>query len=469
MFSDEHLEKARKMGMILNKQTGEVEYFSANKFAEYVSKTSYLKYHKQEFIKYEFGKWTEVDEMRVFKRLREVLHRYNDDIWNTKLEKEYVEALKRTVLINIELNSYKRYINMLNGMYDLEEHILVQHNPEFYSSIQIPIPYDENAECPMFMKFLDDCFQGDEESKILAQEWAGYLLTAETKAQKALILYGEGANGKGVFIDIMSYLIGQENISSIPLNELHKGFSRVCLYNKLANISNENECNGNSFNTQYFKAITGEDVITAEQKNKPVFEFKPTVKLVFSTNNLPHTKDTSYGFMRRLSILHFRNTVKEENRDRDLKEKLKLEAQGIFRWAVEGLKRLRENNFKFSECTTSNEVIKQYEKDLNPMVLFFEECIRKAKVDHREDRRIIYNSFRVWAEANGMEGYAKISTQRFWKKFQEQAKALNYNCTLGRSNTFRYCTNVKVVGEYRVTPDNPILNAKYVVKPPLGG
>ena len=90
---------------------------------------------------------------------------------------------------------------MLNGMYDLEEFSLVEHNKNFYSTIQIPINYLPNAECPMFIKFLKDSFQDDEESEKLAQEWAGYLLTAETKAQKALLLYGSGANGKGVFID----------------------------------------------------------------------------------------------------------------------------------------------------------------------------------------------------------------------------------------------------------------------------
>lgn len=469
MLSEKQLIESEQMGISICEKTGVVKFVSPNKFASYIQSKSKLKYNSQGFWDYKTGKWYTVNDMRVLSHLRDILHKHHNDIWNTKLEKEYVEALKRMTLISDDLNSNRRYINVLNGMYDLEEHILVSHSPEFYSTIQIPIIYDESAECPRFMKFLDECFQGDEESKHLIQEWAGYLLTAETKAQKALILYGEGANGKGVFIDIMSYLIGQENISSIPLNELHKGFSRVCLYNKLANISNENECNGNSFNTQYFKAITGEDVITAEQKNKPVFEFKPTVKLVFSTNNLPHTKDTSHGFMRRLSILHFKNTVKEENRDRDLKEKLKLEAQGIFLWAVEGLKRLKENNFKFSDCTTSNAVISQYEKELNPMVLFFEECIREVDEEHREDRRIIYNSFKIWAEANGMEGYAKISTQKFWKKFQEQAKALGYNCELRHSGLSRYCTSVKVIGTYRVNPDNPVLTTTYVVKPPLGG
>ncbi|MDZ5038341.1 hypothetical protein GNF66_14545, partial [Clostridium perfringens] len=181
---------------------------------------------KQEFHRYEVGKWTMVDELRISQRLREILHKYNDDIWSTKVEKEYIEALKRIKLHSDELNSNKRYINMLNGMYDLETHTLIGHSQEFYSTIQIPVIYDEKTECPNFMKFLDECFLGDEKSKLLAQEWAGYLLTAETKAQKALILYGEGANGKGVFIDTISYLIGQENISSIPLNELHKRFTR---------------------------------------------------------------------------------------------------------------------------------------------------------------------------------------------------------------------------------------------------
>lgn len=479
MYSDEQLKEIEEMGISIDKKTQKFKYFSPNKFVSYIVRHSFLIYNKKEFYVYKNNKWIKRDEEQILKKLRDTLHKYFSEIWNLKREKEYFEGLKRTILYSGELNSNKRYINLLNGMYDVDTFNLVPHSPEFYSTIQIPIEYDENAECPRFMKFIDQCFPGDEESKFLSQEWAGYLMTAETKAQKALMLCGSGANGKGVFIDSISFCIGQENISSVPLNELHKGFSRVCLHNKLANISNENECNGSSFNTQYFKAIVGEDFITAEQKNKPVFEFKATAKIVSSTNNLPFTKDATYAFTRRLSILDFPNTVKEEDRDRDLKEKLRAESQGIFLWAIKGLKRLKENNFRFSESTRSNEALKQYEKELNPMVLFFEECIRQVKVggkvngkeaeENREDKRIIYSTFRVWAEANGMKGFSKISTQRFWTKFMAHSKSLGYECTIGRSNTFRYCTGVKVIGNFRVDPNNPILTAQYVVKPPLGG
>lgn len=459
MSLEEKLKEINDMGITICNKTYKFKSFSPNKFAEYISRNSNLIYSKGDFYNYKNGKWTKIEELTVLQRIRNLLHKYYDDIWSTKREKEYIEALKRIIHYDGEFNNNKRYINMLNGMYDLEEFTLVEHNKDFYSTIQIPIIYSEGAECPRFKKFLQQSFQDDEESQKLAQEWAGYLLTAETKAQKALLLYGSGANGKGVFIDLISECIGQDNISSIPLNELHKGFSRVCLHNKLANISSENETNGKSYNTQYFKMITGEDIINAEQKNKPVFSFRNTAKIVVSTNNLPHTKDNSYGYWRRLSILNFCNTVKEEDRDRDLKDKLKTELQGIFLWAIDGLKRLKDNNYKFTESKKSEEVLNQYQKEINPFIMFFEECIiTTVDKNYREDNKVIYNSYKSWARANGMEGQAKISVQKFWKKFEEYAKELGIkDCVQKRSGSFRYHTGVKVIGDFRFDDvNNPV-------------
>lgn len=195
--------------------------------------------------------------------LRDILHSKYFGIWTLKSEREYVEALKRTILYEGDMNPNRRCINLLNGMFDLQDFKLKEHSPEYFSTMQIPINYDESAECHQFIKFINRALNNDMERIKLIQEWTGYLLTTETKAQKALFLYGSGANGKGVYIDTISKIIGQDNISNIPLNELHKGFSRICLLDKTANISNENEFNGRSMNTQYFKAIVGEDRIQA--------------------------------------------------------------------------------------------------------------------------------------------------------------------------------------------------------------
>lgn len=253
----------------------------------------------------------------------------------------------------------------------------------------------------------------------------------------------------------MSLLVGTDNISHIPLNELHKGFSRVCLYGKTVNICSENESDGKTMNTQYFKAIVGEDVINAEQKGKPVFSFKPTVKMIFSMNNFPSTKDKSTGYYRRLMILNFTAFFNDNNRDKDLKNKLRNEMSGIFLWAIEGLKRLRENDYKFSKCKNMEEILDEYKIEQNPMIAFFDECVEKEDdTAHRESNRTIYEAFKKWAEANGHKGYASISSQRFWKQFEALAKEKGWKCKAGRSDDFRYHTGVKVVYKSYIENEN---------------
>jgi putative DNA primase/helicase len=440
-----------KRGFSFDANTGKISGFNSNIFAKFISENYKIIYTKEGcFYAYRKGKWLIKDDRGVLVKLREILQEPHFGVWTLKREKEYVEALKRTIYYDGDMNPYRNYVNLQNGMFDLEEFQLEDHRSEFYSSIQIPIEFNPDAQCPLFKRFLEQVFEGDSQRIEVAQEWVGYLISPETKAQKALILWGSGANGKGVFVETISALIGEDNISHIALNELHKGFSRVCLYNKTANISSENETDGKGFNTQYFKGIVGEDVINAEQKNKPVFSFKPTVKLVMAMNNLPYTIDKSQGYYRRLSILHFSAFFNEAQRDKDLKEELQSELSGIFLWALEGLKRLRENNYNFSECNSTKRILSQYEKELNPMLQFCEECIVSTDNEtYREDNRLVYNTFKNWAIGNGLRNYLNISSQKFWREFEDCIRQLGYKCEKGKSNVLRYHTGIKVVGEYK--------------------
>lgn len=466
MTEEEQWQEIFDMGFIINEKTGKVLGLNANIFAFYVSKKSRLIYNKNDFYNYKegLGKWIKVEDMKMKSTLRSILLSHCDSIWTRKLEDEYIEALKRTVFYEGELNSNRRFINMLNGMYDLETHTLLQHSYTYYSTIQIPIEYDKNAECTNFEKFLHESFLGDKESICVAEEWLGYAMTADTKAQKALVLYAKGRNGKGVYLHILGACVGKENTSNVAITELSNSFMRSSLHNKLANICSEMELNSRSLNTQYFKMITGEDEIMVEEKHKPAFSLKPTVKLIYSTNNLPHTKDVTLGFKRRLSILHFKNTVAEKDIDVNLKETLEAEISGIFNLAMNGLKRLKANNFQFTKCKASEELLKEYEKDLNPMISFFDECIEQADETYREDRKVIYNTFRVWADANGYKGFADISTRKFWAKFNEQMGALEYKYKTGHSNNLSYYTSIKVVGDYKIDKNHPMYSGV-----PLGG
>lgn len=426
-------------------EDGKVKGLNPNFYAEYIQ-------DNYEFIFAEDAKWHQfqdgvwvVIELSEFKSfLYEELQEPRFGVWTKYRELEYMTAMERLLHETKPLNSHRHLINLKNGMYDTKRSKLIPHDSKYLSTIQIPIEYDEEAECPKFDQFLDDIFESDEERITKAIEWYGYCLCTETKAQRALFLYGSGSNGKGVFTEILSKIVGEENISHVALNELQRNFSRATLFGKSLNIATETEMGGKSLNTQYFKAITGEDTINADFKGKQVFSFKPTAKLVMSMNNLPHTRDRSDGYYRRLDFLSFTRHFSENAKDRDLRAKLEKELPGIFNLALKGLKQLRDNSFKFSPCATSDAVLVDYKEELNPMIGFFEECVEVVDASHREDNKIIYNSFKKWAEDNGHKGYASVSVQRFWREFEAEAKSRGIKTESKRSSSFRYHTGFEI-------------------------
>jgi putative DNA primase/helicase len=441
-------EELKKRGVETDTK-GYVKRFNPNFFPQYIKNRLQIIYSKYgAYYIYGNGFWKIQDDDKILKLLREIFQEPKFGIWTPTIESDYVVAMKRELYHEAEMNPDKSLINVENGMFDTNTFELKPHDYRYYSTVRIPITVLPNSKCPRFLKFLDEIFEGDEERIRVTQEWAGYLLTTETKAQKALLLLGEGENGKGVLIDTLSEIIGEDNISNIPLNELGRSFSRVKIYSKTANISGENEMDGKSFNTQYFKLIVGQDTISAEEKNKPVFSFKPTAKLVMTMNKLPDTRDTSYGYFRRLSILAFNAKFSGKDRDNDLREKLREELSGIFLWSMEGLKRLRENDYKFSPCKSMEDTLKRYRFEQKPMYEFFEDCIVPTEnTGDREDNKLVYNTYKNWAVENGIN--AKISSQKFWKEFEAIAEKKGYEISSGRSNAFRYHTGIKVVGEYK--------------------
>lgn len=95
-----------------------------------------------------------------------------------------------------------------------------------------------------------------------------------------------------------------------------------------------------------------------------------------------------------------------------------------------------------------DEMLKNYQAEQKPMYEFFNDCIVPTDDNsHREENKLVYNTFKNWASENGVGYYSKISAQKFWREFEYVAKKNGYNCNSGRSNAFRYHTGIKVVGE----------------------
>lgn len=313
---------------------------------------------------------------------------------------------------SFDLNNsdHDKFINFSNGMFDLEQKKLIIHSPKYKSMIQLNVEYKKEATCYNFLSFISKTLT--KENLYLFQEILGYLLSSYTKAQKAFILFGLPRTGKSTIVKIIEDIIGERNISHIPWHDLHDKFKTSQLYGKLINTFSD--ISNKSFeDLSIFKALVGEDQITAEYKFGDFFTFTNKAKFVFSTNELPkNTLDKSDGFFRRLIIVPFYNQINEKEVDPNLVEKLLLEKEGIVQWALVGLQRLKENDFRFSETASNKELIAEYKEESNSILWFIENhCIFDST--EKIQAGVLYGTYKNICEENKLPIQNHIQFSKF--------------------------------------------------------
>jgi putative DNA primase/helicase len=200
-------------------------------------------------------------------------------------------------------------INVANGLLNVCTHKLAPHSPEFLSPIQLPVAFDPGARCPAWDTFVSEVFP--EDSEAIAWEIPAWLMTPDTSIQKAILLTGEGANGKSTYLRAVVAFIGKHNTAAVSLHKLEQDrFAASRLLGKLANVCPDLPT-AHLAGTSMFKALTGGDVVNAEFKYGDSFEFVPFAKLVFSANQPPRSDDATHGFFRRWQVVPFTRTFED--------------------------------------------------------------------------------------------------------------------------------------------------------------
>ncbi|MBG9587991.1 DNA primase family protein [Cytobacillus firmus] len=412
------VEKAEERGYLYDEKKNSY-MFNANAFAKHFKKRCHVRSTKDGrlFLYNRKGVYEELSEVSLGKVIRTIMHEGRWNSWKSPNEVEVVKALQREAITVEEMNTKRNYINVKNGMLSLKTFTLHPHSPEFLSTVQIPIEYDPNATAPQFMSFMKAITIDDSQLINVHQETVGYWLTIETKAEKAVYYYGGGANGKSVMASIVTALVGEDNVSSVPLSEFSQTFGMENLIGKSLNIAAENEMGGKALKTENFKAIVSGDNITINIKYRPAINYRPYCRLVFLVNNLPDSSDVTEGYFRKIIIVPFPRTFKKEERNVELKNELLKELPGILNWAIQGLKRLRSNNYQFSECKAIKETESAYHDEQNPVREFFNSHV--VKVDgSRTKQSDFYNMYSQWLTVQGIDDKGTKSRQVFWRYFK---------------------------------------------------
>jgi len=285
-------------------------------------------------------------------------------------------------------------IAVRNGILDVKTKVLYPFtNKEIYFN-KLPVEYKPNQDCPKIKKHLKEVLRNDEDLPVI-QELVGYLLYRDYPIEKAIMLSGNGRNGKGKTLELMKRFLGMDNCCNIPLDSIQNDtFALSEFLNKMANLSGDISKIALK-ETGAFKNLTGRDMISANRKFKPRVHFTNYAKLIFCANELPITYDLSDAFWNRWVLLEFPykflsqkeiDTLKE---NKELNDYIKLaktnqienitsenELSGLLNWALEGLDRLlKQSDFSYSKSV--EDVKMMWIRKSNSFKAFFMDCLEE--------------------------------------------------------------------------------------------
>jgi putative DNA primase/helicase len=261
--------------------------------------------------------------------------------------------------------------------------MLMAPTHQWFSENVLPYRFDSLAQCPQWLAFLIDVCSGDSELIALLQEFFGYCLTDDTSQQKALLLSGPPRSGKGTIIRQLVRTIGDSNCASLRLASLGERFGLEALAGKTVAVCPDAHLGRSSDHVgvlERLKSIIGEDPQSIDRKfREPIPNVRLRVRFVLAVNQFPDLPDSSVAMRSRLLMLPM-NKSYEGREDRTLDDRLSRETPGVMVWALEGLKRLREQG-KFTEPAASREILSEFARLSSPVLAFVEDWCRVDVAD----------------------------------------------------------------------------------------
>jgi putative DNA primase/helicase len=245
-------------------------------------------------------------------------------------------------------------ISCRNGLLQISTGELYGSTAQFFTRSALPIDFDPDALCPLWLKFLEEVFEGNVELILLVQQMFGYLLTSDTSHQKIFYFNGVPGSGKSTIMRVLDALIGEKNICNPSIADLaERSTLNDMTGSTLAKITDMNTSNVVHLSeaASNMNRISGGDPVHVFRKFKEGINVKMGVRFLMAGNTFPNFGQYANALRRRLLVIPFNKSF-EDNPDTELSDKLIAELPGILNWALEGLISLRTAG-KFIEPAAS--------------------------------------------------------------------------------------------------------------------
>lgn len=300
------------------------------------------------------------------------------------------------------LDRDKFLLNVDSGTIDLRTGELRPHDPGDLITKLVAIPYDPDAKRPTFIRFIEYVTSGDREFRLYLWRVFGYCLTGDTAEQVFFFLIGPGRSGKSVLANVWRELLGEYGRQADMETFLTKQYGNAIPTDvarlRGARVVVASEANFHrQIDEARIKTMTGGDPLVARFMRQNEFEFTAEFKLILVANDFPRVRQKDDAFWRRVRAIPMNRTVREEQVDPELLEKLRAEYPGILAWAVRGCRSWQEVGLPLPEVV----------RDGTERWKTFADVVRRFVTDRcvlepgaRVSASRLYDSYRDWCAEN---------------------------------------------------------------------
>ncbi len=305
-------------------------------------------------------------------------------------------------------------------VYSARVEALKGHRREDLLTGVIPVAYDPEAKAPKWQAFLDRTMP-DLAIRRTVQAYSGTGLLG-ILLQNLMFHHGFGANGKSVFLETLTRLLGESFAVGLPAESIVGSGERAAggpspdierLFGKrMVRVLELPE--GTPFKEDLVKRLTGGERFPVRTLYKGFYEFQCRATPHMSGNGFPRIDETDQGIWRRMLVVHWAVTIpKEERRDfEEMVADLLTEGPGILNWLIEGAIDFLSHGLVVAAPV--EKATEAYKDDMDPIGRFVADCVEVCP-GQNVGARAMYDAYVSWSKANAL-------TPRFETKFGIEMK-----------------------------------------------
>jgi putative DNA primase/helicase len=295
----------------------------------------------------------------------------------------------------------------------------------------------DTADCPEWKRFLHQTTAGDEELIEFLKLWSGYCLTGLTSEHALVFIYGGGGNGKGVFLNAISEVMGAYAVTAamdaFEASKAGRHPTDLAMLRGARLVTASETEEGRAWAEARIKAITGGDPITARYMRQDFFTYRPAFKLTIAGNHTPVLHNVDDAARRRFNIVPF--LTKPDQPDLLLPAKLRAEYPAILRWMIEGC--LEWQQRRLPRPRVIKDATAEYFAEQDMFQQWIDDCceVKFNNTAKFEAVNRLYSSWRTFAEHAGERGgstksFAQQMRRRGFKAGRTGSTRLFYHVSL---------------------------------------